>query len=153
MKKIYTLLVLLITGTLAAQTIENFTIDSGGTTATKGNINILYTVGEANMQEYHVDNTRLSEGFINSALTETTLDVDEEIHNQMIVIYPNPTSEVINIKSQESISLIQLFDAIGKIVLTTKESSKIKVNHLQSGLYFLKITSEKGKLTKRVIID
>ncbi len=153
MKTIYTILGLIITTSLTAQTIVNFTIDSGGTTTTNGNTNILYTIGEVNIQELKVGNITLSEGFINSTLTQSTLNVDEEILNQKISIYPNPTSDFINIKSQIPIISIQLFDVLGKKVLTSKIIKPLNIKHLVSGVYLLKITSEKGKLTKRVIID
>ena len=49
-----------------AQTIEKFSIDSGGASATAGNISILYTLGEVHVQEFRADQVQVSEGFINS---------------------------------------------------------------------------------------
>ncbi|WP_055443795.1 hypothetical protein [Lacinutrix himadriensis] len=51
-----------------AQTIERFSIDSGGASATAGGIEILYTIGELNTQELSAANTQVSEGFINGIL-------------------------------------------------------------------------------------
>ncbi|WP_452230926.1 hemagglutinin protein [Lacinutrix sp. MEBiC02404] len=50
------------------QTIEKFSIDSGGAIATAGNIEILYTIGELNTQELSTANIQVSEGFINGIL-------------------------------------------------------------------------------------
>lgn len=50
----------------SAQSIEKFSIDSGGTNTTSGGINILYTIGEVNVQELNTGNIKISEGFINS---------------------------------------------------------------------------------------
>ena len=45
MRFIYTFIFLSIFHANNAQTIERFSIDSGGTSATVGGINILYTIG------------------------------------------------------------------------------------------------------------
>ena len=51
-----------------AQNIEKFSIDSGGASASAGNIHILYTVGEVNVQELNIGSISISEGFINAEL-------------------------------------------------------------------------------------
>ncbi len=50
------------------QTIEKFSIDSGGAYVIAGNIQILYTIGEVHVQELSFGNIQLSEGFINAQL-------------------------------------------------------------------------------------
>ncbi|WP_047547163.1 hypothetical protein [Psychroserpens sp. Hel_I_66] len=49
-----------------AQSIQKFSIDSGGASASEGNIQILYTIGEVNVQEFSTASGSISEGFINS---------------------------------------------------------------------------------------
>ncbi len=48
------------------QTIGKFSIDNGGASVTSGNISMLYTIGEVNVQEYKKPTRALSEGFINA---------------------------------------------------------------------------------------
>lgn len=64
------LLILLISLNFAlfaqAQTIEKFSIDSGGAMATVSNISLLYTIGEVNVQELSTATNHISEGFINA---------------------------------------------------------------------------------------
>jgi len=50
------------------QTIEKFSIDSGGATANAGGIEILYTIGEVNVQELSAGTNQVSEGFINGSM-------------------------------------------------------------------------------------
>lgn len=64
--KLVFLLSLFIVVISYAQTIEKFIIDSGGASETAGNIEILYTIGEVNVQEYNHPSMSVSEGFINS---------------------------------------------------------------------------------------
>lgn len=50
------------------QSIEKFSIDSGGASATAGGIQMLYTIGEVNVQELSAGGISISEGFINADL-------------------------------------------------------------------------------------
>jgi len=64
MKVLYILFTLLVIGNLNAQTLERFSIDSGGTSVTAGGINILYTIGEVQIAERTSATLSVSEGFI-----------------------------------------------------------------------------------------
>jgi hypothetical protein len=48
-----------------SQSIEKYSIDSGGASALVGDVQVLYTIGEVNVQELTVGDIQLSEGFIN----------------------------------------------------------------------------------------
>ena len=63
--KITVLTMLFISIITNAQSIEKFSIDSGGDSKTVGGIEILYTIGEVNVQELSAGNIVVSEGFIN----------------------------------------------------------------------------------------
>ena len=62
------LLALIVQPLVNAQSIEKFSIDSGGASTTVGGIEILYTIGEVNVQEYSTPSLSVSEGFINANL-------------------------------------------------------------------------------------
>jgi hypothetical protein len=64
--KIATIVTILIGYICTAQSIEKFSIDSGGASATAGGIEILYTIGEVNVQELSAGGISVSEGFINA---------------------------------------------------------------------------------------
>jgi hypothetical protein len=63
--KLTFLISILMTFISQAQSIEKFSIDSGGASATAGGIQILYTIGEVNVQELSAGSIHVSEGFIN----------------------------------------------------------------------------------------
>jgi len=85
MKKIATTLLLLIAITVTSQTIDKFSIDSGGATATAGGIEILYTIGEVNVQELNAGVISVSEGFINA---DFIIQVDPKIFLQGPLLNP-----------------------------------------------------------------
>jgi len=79
-----------------------------------------------------------------------SLGVNNYTLENQVGIYPNPSSNVININSEVKIDIIELFDLVGKKVLTTNQKS-INIGHLQGGIYLLKISTDKGLLVKRVM--
>jgi len=60
-------MVLLIAFISNAQSIYKSSIDAGGASASNGNIQVFYTIGEVNVQESSAGNIVLSEGFISAA--------------------------------------------------------------------------------------
>jgi len=153
MKKYLTLTMILYISTYSqAQTIEKFSIDSGGASITVGGIEVLYTIGEVNVQEITTGTILISEGFISSSLSNTLGINDVGINDENIVVYPNPTSDFIYIKTNLSLEKIELYDALGKNILKAKNIKKIPVNNLSKGIYILKIYSGNKSISKKVII-
>jgi len=78
-----------------------------------------------------------------------------------IVIYPNPASDRIYIKSNEisKISRIEMLNTIGKTVKVIDNPSSIsneislKVADLPSGIYFVRVLSEGNTQTLRVLVS
>jgi hypothetical protein len=84
----------------------------------------------------------------------------EELSSNGISIYPNPTIDKLNIAINAdlvSITSVSIYDALGKLVITEKlntELTTIRTSNLDSGVYFVKITSNNreikiGKLVKQ----
>ena len=71
MKQLPLIVILLFCGPLKAQSIYKSSIDSGGASASNGNIQLLYTIGEVNVREASAGNIVLSEGFIGRAFSIT----------------------------------------------------------------------------------
>lgn len=67
-----------------------------------------------------------------------------------IGIYPNPASDVINIKSQTALSSAQIVDLSGRVVYSALLSSEsIDVKSLTTGIYILKLQAADGKTFSR----
>ncbi|TYA59315.1 T9SS type A sorting domain-containing protein [Formosa maritima] len=152
MKKICFLMMLCIGFVASAQTIEKFSIDNGGASITAGEVNILYTIGEVNIQELSVGNIQVSEGFINPITDGPTLSIESETA-EVIKIFPNPVSETLYISTDQQIETVTLYDLLGKQVLLAKKVNQIEVRNLKSGIYLLKIKTDRSKITKKIIIN
>jgi len=69
-------------------------------------------------------------------------------------IYPNPTSNIININSKNNLNIeaIQITDMNGRIIKETKQPiNTINISELNTGVYFLRITTNQGTGTTKMI--
>jgi len=154
MKAIFITLLFLgfTTSFIKAQTIEKFSIDSGGASTIVGDIQILYTIGEVNIQELSTESIGVSEGFINYSESNTLSIGDLDSKKLDFIIYPNPVVDILNISTNLKIIQLSLFDILGKQILVLKDSKYINVSYLNSGVYVLKVKTEAGNLTEKIVI-
>lgn len=79
-----------------------------------------------------------------------------EVKNE-VVVYLNPISETMVVQSMNTINSFSVYSIDGRIIktyrnpLTTKEYT-INVQHFAVGLYILKITTNQGVFSKKIII-
>lgn len=69
-------------------------------------------------------------------------------------VSPNPSKDIWNIKGQQIIENIQVFDVLGKQVMTVKPNNtdvELNANTLPKGLYFAKMSTEYGSNTIKLI--
>jgi len=78
---------------------------------------------------------------------------NNEFVSENFNIYPNPTSDVLNITLENNLVLQELtiYNNLGQVVKTATESV-IDVSHLAKGLYFVEVTTNQGKATKKVVV-
>ncbi len=76
-----------------------------------------------------------------------------------IVVFPNPSADEINIQFLEAINVerVSIHDMLGKEVFTKKikasETNLVINPNLAKGIYIVKVVSEKGQLSRKIIID
>jgi hypothetical protein len=81
----------------------------------------------------------------NVAIGESDLD-------NGITVFPNPTTGKLNITSSEKIETIEVYDVLGREVLTVKEpSSEIDLSILQTGVYVIRLQTKKGIAVRKVL--
>jgi len=79
-----------------------------------------------------------------------------EISFETIAVYPNPTQNNLTINSPiADITSIEIYDlrgrSVGVTTLDYKNSCQIDMSELKSAMYFVKINTDKGTITKRII--
>lgn len=71
-----------------------------------------------------------------------------------ILVYPNPTASMLNIKCNNAIKSIQIYDVHGRLLQTQildSQNASIDVSQKEAGVYFVKVTSENGVKVERII--
>ncbi len=94
-----------------------------------------------------------------SPLVEGTAGVNEVISENSVSIYPNPASSLVTIGLPKSLNAeIRIFDVTGKLVIyqaqaLVNNNHNVNISSLTSGVYFVRINSEEGTATKKLIIN
>lgn len=76
---------------------------------------------------------------------------DPSVEKEALQIYPNPTTDEINIESPAKFKSVTLFNVLGEPLYTGSERV-IPIAHLPAGTYILRLTSLQGKSSIRKII-
>jgi hypothetical protein len=69
-----------------------------------------------------------------------------------VIIYPNPTSDIVNIKTTAIFTTIKVIDFSGRTCLRTKDT-RISLSHLNPGIYSIEITLQNNaSLSQKLIL-
>lgn len=130
-------------------------ISTQGDSYDNGTNTIDFTIGEPVIETVSDGTNDATQGFHQTNLTITNIeDLDA---NFSVNIYPNPTSEVINltIEKYEKITF-QIFDMGGKLVeelMLTSSTTNVNVSDYPKGTYLLTLTqSDKKKIKTYKIV-
>ena len=91
--------------------------------------------------------------FTKEVCVTATADMIDEIDSK-VEIYPNPVNDKLYIETQTQILTIEIYDVYGRrqqLSSVSHQPSVIDVADLKSGIYFVKINTEKGNIVKRII--
>lgn len=81
-----------------------------------------------------------------------TTDVFETRKGLNFIAYPNPTNNQLTIKGDIGlIQQIKIIELLGKTIKTMSSSETINVSDLNTGIYFIEITTNEKTLTQRFI--
>src|SRR5690606_4695125 len=140
-----------------AQTLEKFSIDSGGNMASSSNITILYTIGEVNIQELNAGNIIISEGFISSDFGETlSIGYEDSIGNQLL-LYPNPAKDFVTITNlpHGEIQMI-VFDINVKVIvliIVNTVTARIDTSNFSNGVYIVCLNLNGHNIHKKLLVN
>ncbi len=81
------------------------------------------------------------------------LSVDSFVFEN-INVYPNPTSKIFTVHMDKNIRFekLRLYNTLGKNILESHHK-EVNIENLSKGLYYVKIKSDKGETTKKIIVN
>lgn len=93
-------------------------------------------------------------GTNDAVTTFNVLNKNEFVKDTDVVMYPNPTSSVSIIKASANIESVQLYDVQGRLLETfgvTDSNVALNLSGRANGIYFVKIRTQKGISTQKII--
>lgn len=86
-------------------------------------------------------------------VTQTFVGVSE-IEAVQVNVYPNPANDVVNVRSNEVISSIEMYNVVGELVMTSNPRnmvSVLNVSDLEVGIYTIQVATAKGTAVQRFV--
>ena len=124
-------------------------ISSAGNSITKNEISISWSLGEIAIHTLKKGNIILTQGLHQSSII--TSKVNEPEPNFRLNVYPNPATEIVNIKAGDPEGLsFRIINTPGIVIMDKKIHSsitRIPVNDLKSGFYYLNVYKNNQLIT------
>ena len=139
---------LIKTQTLAINTSNSannlFKIGATPSTSSGGTLN-------AAIDDLQIFDVALTDAQVNSLYSGTLATDDLSNIKNNISIYPNPSKDVVFVKSETAITKIELYDFSGKKIKESA-SKEMNISSLKKGNYLIKITDKEGNTQTKSLI-
>jgi hypothetical protein len=121
-------------------------VSSNGDSESAAAVEVSWTLGEAVIETFIGGSNMLTQGFHQTKITITAVS-DVLIPGLEIMVFPNPTPEIITIQFSEYVegSRYWLYDLRGKLLenkLISSADTEINMRNYASGQYILKLTDK-----------
>lgn len=136
----------LIVQLVYSQTLHLETIAAGGDYFEQPNGSVSFTMGEGSAETYTAGGNTLTQGFQQSNFNITAID-EKDANGTIISVYPNPTSEAVNIVFNSNLRgfIYELYDMNGKKTAEQSVSGNtvsLDMMHYAQGVYTLRVFYE-----------
>lgn len=93
------------------------------------------------------------ESDIISRNNQVVLGTDNLSFDQQIVLYPNPTSNVINLHKPEALQVnqVRIYSALGQMLYSEAFSETIDVSKFSKGILFFQMETSEGVINKTIV--
>ena len=108
-----------------------------------------------NKQDWQGGRLNLKNSNVSTNCSGIISSINNLAPNINLNIYPNPTKGDLFINTSEKIIAISACNIIGKdVVLNTYiNNNQLDISQLSNGIYFISIYTEKGVITKKIIVS
>jgi hypothetical protein len=101
------------------------------------------------------DNGTLSDWSNTLTAVAQTVGVENYLENS-VVLFPNPAKEYVDIRVDGglNVTMMEVYDVYGKLINTVNmidNPTRINVSGLADGMYFVRVTTEEGVVTKTFV--
>lgn len=89
-----------------------------------------------------------------TSFSKTVVINNPSIQKSKLLVYPNPVKDYLSLLFNNQIKNFDLkvFNSIGKLVYTSKNETRVNVSHLTSGVYYVYVIDNQGKVYNNKIM-
>lgn len=92
----------------------------------------------ASLYPNHTD--QMGYGILNfGSLYNSVLNTSEILKKETSIIYPNPAKNMLNVRTENEITSLEVYDHLGRLIRKNNNQKSIKVEDVTKGVYYLKI--------------
>ena len=96
-----------------------------------------------------IENNVIDAGAYEYTSTVSLLDIPDD----NFLVYPNPSSDRINIDMDASqVNKLEIYDTLGEVILTGSDTNTLNISSLTDGLYFLVVEMKNGSMLSELVI-
>jgi len=81
------------------------------------------------------------------------LDVGTHLSDNKIKTFPNPVSYILYFDTDQEKNKVILFDMLGRKIIEQNNVNSVSVSDLEKGSYILKLFSDKGIQTEKIVVE
>lgn len=97
-------------------------------------------------------NDQLGNGIVNFfAAYQGVLATHENTRKNELKIIPNPVKSSFTIRTKSNIKKIEIFDVSGRLITSFPNQESYSIEHLNKGVYLIKIKSDTDELVEKII--
>jgi cyanophycinase-like exopeptidase len=114
-------------------------------------LNVWLDINGGNWEGWSVEQgVLLTEQIQFSGCTSAVIELETDQNDTYV--YPNPTLDIINVKSEANIIRLEFFDNKGNLLISKNNVNYLSINNFEKGIYQLRITKSNHELVNRKII-
>jgi hypothetical protein len=93
--------------------------------------------------------------YIDNAQMHFPSGLSSQTNTNSVSVYPNPATDKVFIKSEQSITRVEIFDLLGKLLHSANlsEEESIDLGQFETGLYLIRTSTREGSQLEKLIIS
>lgn len=142
----YLIIILLLSFMGFSQSISKQVIGTAGKTQTNSNLKVSWTTGEPVVGLMTAGGNQLGNGYY-PAMDLQALNIEDNLIDLQIKVYPNPTSQFLYVSHPELISFfIQIVNLNGKLIYSgnINKEEPLDISNYSTGIYAVTIENKES---------
>jgi Subtilase family. len=106
---------------------------------------------KASLYPNHTD--PMGYGILNfgNSYNSAVLATNNNLNRTELKIFPNPVKNIFNISTSENILSVELYNTLGQKIQTLKSEKNQNIDRLNSGVYFVKVKTDKSEYVEKIV--